>query len=186
MDTLKKLEIQKLLKEYDLLKLEEQYKKEVIDKFTSKFIDEVYCGVKQPSEEGEVKPTIKTTKAIKKISDDSLTPETKKLMKKLFRDVMKKTHPDATNTDEFVDLYNSAKLAYETNDLIGLSVIGNELKVEVNLNEGHINTLRLLLDKEKEKSIDFKNSYLWLWVHTKTDVEKEKIIQLYVERVIKN
>jgi len=182
MNILKKIEIQKLLKEYDLLKLDEEYKKEVIDKYTSKFIEEVNCGVKQPDIDNEQNPIKKDIKVIKKIADEELTPETKLLMKKIFRDIMKKTHPDAINTDEFVGLYNSAKLAYDSNDLITLSVIGNELKVEVNLKEEHIKTLRFLLNKEKQKFIDFEKSYLWLWVHTKTDEDKEKIIQLYVEK----
>jgi len=185
MDTLKKLEIQKLLKEYDLLKLDEEYKKEVIDKYTSKFIEEVNCGVKQPDVDSEVKPINKDIKVIKKIADEELTPETKKLMKKIFRDVMKKTHPDAIKTDEFLGLYNSAKLAYDTNDLIGLSVIGNELNVEVNLKEEHVSTLRLLLNMEKQKFVDFEKSYLWLWVHTKSDEDKDKIIQLYVNKINK-
>ena len=84
MDKLKQLEIQKLLKEYDLLILNDEYKQEVIDTCTSDFMSEILGEEPNEKKEGEQKTEPKEKEEKPKIiPDEEMDAETKKIMKKV-------------------------------------------------------------------------------------------------------
>ena len=180
MDKLKQLEIKKLLKEYDLLISSDEYKQEVIDTCTSDFMSEILGEEANEKKEGEQngEPKEKEEKP-KIIPDEEMDAETKKLMKKAFRDVMKKTHPDVVKNEDFLDFYRLAKEAYDTNNIVELSLIASKVNVDVKLNENHIDMIKKIVDIKKQELESFQKSYLYMWAHAKSKEEKQVIVELF-------
>jgi hypothetical protein len=186
---LKQLEIKKLLTEYDYLNIDGEIKQEIIDKYRSVFMEDLK-EYDDPNKEKKVEENVgepmNTEKVVEKlIKDEDLSDHTKKRMKKMFRDVMKKTHPDKVKSEELVEIYIKSKEAYELNDLLSLSHYANKLNIEVRLNVVEIKILKDLLLKKKESLEVIESSWLWLWYNSKTKEEKKKVVELYYEKHIK-
>ena len=112
-DKLKQLEIKKLIQEYNFLLLDDEYKKEIISENRVEFLEKVLklkteLGI-QPQEEQKESENQETPPPNKKnkIDPDSVNKSTKDKVKKLYREIAKKTHPDRTTSEELVDLYLS-------------------------------------------------------------------------------
>ena len=186
---LKQLEIKKLLTEYDYLNIDGEIKQEIIDKYKPVFMEDLkeYDDPnKEKTVEENVGEPMNMEKVVEKIiKDEDLSDHTKKRMKKMFRDVMKKTHPDKVKSEELVEIYIKSKEAYELNDLLSLSHYANKLNIEVRLNVVEIKILKGLLLKKKESLEVIESSWLWLWYNSKTKEEKKKVVELYYEKHIK-
>jgi len=178
MDKLKKLEIQRLLKEYDLLVLGDEYKQEIVDNYTTEFMKDILG--EGPNEKKEnPEPKKEEPKKEKLIQDDELDAETKKMLKKVFRDVMKKTHPDIIKTEEYLDFYRLAKEAYDTNNIVELVLIASKLNVDFELNEKHVEFIKRIIEIKKKEMEAFQKSYLYMWAHAKSPAEKKAIVELF-------
>tara|TARA_Y100000389_G_scaffold75208_1_gene71825 strand:+ start:15293 stop:15868 length:576 start_codon:yes stop_codon:yes gene_type:complete len=188
-DRLKQLEIKKLLTEYDYLNIDGEIKQEIIDKYKPVFMEDLkeYDDPnKEKTVEENVGEPMNMEKVVEKlIKDEDLSDHTKKRMKKMFRDVMKKTHPDKVKSEELVEIYIKSKEAYELNDLLSLSHYANKLNIEVRLNVVEIKILKDLLSKKKESLEVIESSWLWLWYNSKTKEAKTKVVELYYEKHIK-
>lgn len=188
-DKLKQLEIKKLLSEYEYLIVDDEYKQQIISDYSSQFINEINekTGQKEErkeEEEGEIPPP-EEREIIKKINDEDLTDETKKRMKSMFREIMKKTHPDKVQSEELVDIYIKSKEAYETNDILGLCFYANKLNVIVELSDMEIEILKDMIKKKKEELETIEKSWLWLWYKAGTEQAKDNVVKLYYNNVLK-
>ena len=187
-DKLKQLEIKKLLSEYEYLIVDDEYKQQIISDYSSQFINEINekSGIKEekPEEDEEIIPP-EEREIIKKINDEDLTDETKKRMKSMFREIMKKTHPDKVQSEELVDIYIKSKEAYETNDILGLCFYANKLNVIVELSDMEIEILKDMIKKKKEELETIEKSWLWLWYKAGTEQAKDNVVKLYYNNVLK-
>ena len=187
-DKLKQLEIKKLLSEYEYLIVDDEYKQQIISDYSSQFINEINekSGIKEekPEEDEEIIPP-EEREIIKKINDEDLTDETKKRMKSMFREIMKKTHPDKVQSEELVDMYIKSKEAYETNDILGLCFYANKLNVIVELSDMEVEILKDMIKKKKEELETIEKSWLWLWYKAGTEQAKDNVVKLYYNNVLK-
>jgi hypothetical protein len=187
-DKLKQLEIKKLLSEYEYLIVDDEYKQQIISDYSSQFINEINekSGIKEEkSEEDEEIIPPEEREIIKKINDEDLTDETKKRMKSMFREIMKKTHPDKVQSEELVDIYIKSKEAYETNDILGLCFYANKLNVIVELSDMEVEILKDMIKKKKEELETIEKSWLWLWYKAGTEQAKDNVVKLYYNNVLK-
>jgi len=187
-DKLKQLEIKKLLSEYEYLIVDDEYKQQIISDYSSQFINEINekSGIKEEkSEEDEEIIPPEEREVIKKINDEDLTDETKKRMKSMFREIMKKTHPDKVQSEELVDMYIKSKEAYETNDILGLCFYANKLNVIVELSDMEVEILKDMIKKKKEELETIEKSWLWLWYKAGTEQAKDNVVKLYYNNVLK-
>jgi hypothetical protein len=190
-DKLKHLEIKKLLTEYDYLIIDEEIKTEVVDKYLPKFTEEINeftnkIEGKKEEEKKEVKKGIDVNngepkeKEIKKvIEDDDLPKETKDRIKKLFREIVKKTHPDKTKSEDLIDIYIKSKEAYESNDILKLAYYANKVDINVELSDMEIQLLNDLIIYKKEELSEIEKSWLWKWYKANTETEKDMIIKMF-------
>ena len=181
---LKELEIKKLIKEYDYLLIEDEYKNEFIEKYKPEFLKKindkrVEMGVepKEPKKEDE-------EKNIEKKENDviEVNRETRRKIKDLYRKIVKRTHPDKTNSEKLIEVYIKAKKYYEQNNLLELYLICIELNIKIDLNEFRTEDLIKSIEKKKMELENIKKSYLWLWVNAETDESKENIIKIFIEQ----
>ena len=190
-DKLKQLEIKKLLTEYDYLVIDEEIKTEVVNEYLPKFTEEINeftnkIEGKKEEEKKEVKKgndvnngDPKENKVKKVIEDDDLPKETKDRIKKLFREIVKKTHPDKTKSEDLIDVYIKSKEAYESNDILKLAYYANKVDINVELSDMEIQLLNDLIIYKKEELSEIEKSWLWKWYKANTESERDVIIKMF-------
>lgn len=183
-DKLKELEIKKLIKEYDFLLIEDEYKKELVEKHKPEFLKKINdrrneLGIPPKIDPPLTKEEKEVKKEEKKIEVDR---ETKKKIKDLYRKIVKITHPDKTNSEKLVNLYIKAKKYYEQNNLLELYMICIDLNIIIDLNEFKMEELLKSVQKKRIELENLEKSYLWLWLHSETEDDKERIINSFIKQ----
>lgn len=183
-DKLKDLEIKKLIKEYDYLLLEDEYKKQFIEEHTQSFLSSINEKRKEMGVEYKESQTINNKEKKQKEEEKiiEVNRETRRKIKDIFRKIVKLTHPDKTNSEKLVNIYIKAKKFYEQNNLLELYLICIDLHIDIDLSDFSINDMIKTIEVKKNELINLEKSYLWLWVNAKTDSEKENIIKIFIEK----
>tara|TARA_Y100000385_G_scaffold289902_1_gene360943 strand:- start:3187 stop:3765 length:579 start_codon:yes stop_codon:yes gene_type:complete len=179
---LKQLEIKKILSEYDYLIIDEEIKQEVIDEYRPIFMKNLGKEMGIGEEEPDNPPpqdNIEEKELVKLIKDEDLSDDSKKRVKTMFREIMKKTHPDKVQSEELVDIYIKSKEAYESNDILELSYNASKLNINIELSDLDIEILKDLIKIKIEKIETIEKSWLWLWYKAGTETEKNNIIKLF-------
>ena len=103
---------------------------------------------------------------------------TNKDIRKLYRKIAAKTHPDKTSDEKISKIFSQATKAYQESDLGKLIELSHEARIEnFELSEESI----LLLEKNiilLKNNIDtLKNTVAWTWYNSKSEQHKDKIIE---------
>jgi hypothetical protein len=181
-EKLKKLEIKKIFQEYNLLLTDDEYKTEMINEYRSEFLTEIETkkkelGIKPEEIKVEnVESSGKTTETI--IDVDEIT---KKKLKKLYKEIVKKTHPDKVDSEKYLDIYISSKKSFEENNIIDLYSTCIELEIDFEYDDTDIQSMVSIINSKKSELKNIESSYLWLWVHSPNEIEKEKIVDLFIQ-----
>jgi hypothetical protein len=176
------LEVRKIIQEYKLLEIEEEWKNELIDSNKDIFLKEIYQhkGSENNEEKSDVSLDVEDGKSYvrnNQISDN---------VKKIFREIVKITHPDKNigknNRNELNDIYIKAKIAYEDSNIYDLLVICDKLSIRwvIDISEKKMLEDNLEIKRNKIKSIE--SSYIWLWIKAESVEEKYKIVNLFIEK----
>jgi hypothetical protein len=194
-DKLKQLEIKKIFQEYNLLLVDDEYKKEMINEYRADFLTEIEnkrreLGIEPEVPKIEDEPKTENIDSSDAVADPTKTiiyvdEETKKKLKKIYKEIVKKTHPDKTNSEKHLDMYIKSKQAYEENNIIDLYSICIDLQIEFDYDVIDIKSMLEIIDHKKMKLKNLESSYLWLWVHSQDESEKEKIISLFIQAYVK-
>jgi hypothetical protein len=194
-EKLKQLEIKKIFQEYNLLLVDDEYKKEMVNEYRADFLTEIENKRRELGIEPEVPKIDDESKAENMDSSDEVAEptktiihvneETKKKLKKIYKEIVKKTHPDKTNSEKHLDMYIKSKQAYEENNIIDLYSICIDLHIEFDYDVIDIKSMLEIIDHKKMKLKNLESSYLWLWVHSQDESEKEKIINLFIQAYVK-
>lgn len=187
-DKLKNLEIKKLFQEYNFLLVDDEYKQEIILETKTEFLVAVE---KLKSELGiKSEPPISTDGNDEninipkkpKIESNSVSKSTKEKVKKVYREIVKKTHPDKTNNEKLVKLYMEATTAAEEYNLFELFIICSKLNINIDFDIEDKDTLLILIEMKKNELKGIESSFIWIYANSKTDEEKNKIIELFVNK----
>jgi hypothetical protein len=182
-DKLKKLQIKKLIQEYDFLCSEDEYRKVVIDDSKNIFIEkagEIRKNLNIPLPEPkqtENKESIKKDSKPENVSDS-----TKNKVKKIYREIVKLTHPDRVNSEELIEVYHRATIATDNYNILELFQICVDLKIDIELDMEDVDVLNFLIQKKKDEIKKIESSFIWLWINAKTDEEKNKVVEMFVKQ----
>ena len=184
-DKIKKLKIKKLVQEYNFLLTEDEYVKEVVGEHKNVFMENVFEMRKKLNipfkDHGEVSnEDLKENKDSKKIED--VSESTKIKIKKIYRDIVKLTHPDKTNSEKHIELYRKATEAAENFNILDLFQICVELNIPTQLDMEDIDTLTFLIKQKKDELKKIESSFIWLWFTAENEDNKNKIIELFVRQ----
>jgi hypothetical protein len=185
-DRLKKLEIKKLIQEYNFLLLDDEYRQEIISENKTDFLTKVEklkseLGIVNEPEPPKKDEEVNLPKK-PKIDSEQVSKSTKDKVKKLYREIAKKTHPDKTNSEELVNLYMRATVAAEDYNLFEIFIICNELNIDIDLDLEDKDTLMTLIEMKKNELKSIESSFIWIYVNAKTEEEKNNLIKLFVEK----
>jgi hypothetical protein len=185
-EKLEQLQINKLIQEFSFLKSDEELKKELIEHNQSTFLDLVNEELSNlnPDQIKEPDDTIKEPKSVKvesKIDMSTVSENTKVKIKKIYREIVKKTHPDKVNSEELNELYIKATEYYVTYDIFELYFISKTLNIKIKLSLDETNTLNQLIELKKTELKSIETSFIWLWLNAQNDDEKNGLVHKFLK-----
>jgi hypothetical protein len=120
-------------------------------------------------------------KSKKRIDPNTIDESVRNKVKKLYRDIVKLTHPDRAKTDEHNDLYVAATIAMETYDLFELYNICAKLNIAHTIDAMDKPIIEMRVQAKKDELASIERSYVWLWYHATTEADKLLYIRNFVE-----
>ncbi len=107
----------------------------------------------------------------------SIPPRNKDL-KKLYRKIAEKTHPDKVGGNQYAHLFSSAAKAYSENDIGTLLNLAGSLNIELTeLSEASILLLEENIDQIAMDIYKRKKTTAWSWKNATSDEQKNEIIE---------
>ena len=108
-------------------------------------------------------------------------------VKKLYRRIAEKTHPDKIGSNEHANVFSEASLAYKEQDIATLLNIAGRLNIElvelspesVKLLENNVNSLSDHIDNKKTTTS-------WAFHVAKSDEEKKAVVQAIINHIRSN
>ena len=98
--------------------------------------------------------------------------------KKLYREIVKLTHPDKINSKKLNELYLSATSAYEEGDIVELYKISFNLGIDIDLGDIEIGEIIDRIKNIKVKIESLKSSWTYKWILSN---DKNKVIVEYIK-----
>jgi hypothetical protein len=197
MSRLKSLEFQRLIKELQFIESDYLYQSEIIRESNNFFLDSVetildtYPELRSIYKDRISNTFINSSKIEPNIDDIEvdvliIKPTIDSDVKKIYRKIVKSTHPDKINNPKLNELYLEATSAYETNDLVTLYKVSSELMIEFEWSES-------ILEQVKDKIINYKSqisflesTYTFKWLKSSSEDDKLKIILSFIENKLNN
>lgn len=196
MNKIEGLQIKSLFKQLDYLSSEIDWKEEFLSEMDQKFIETVQDLINTNEEfkniydelQDKKSEIIKNNKDFKiNTTDFDIKEKTKKddKLKSLFREIVKKTHPDKIEDEYLNNLYLVANESYETDDIFSLYKICSELHIEYEMNIEEKEVLEDQIFKLEGRISFMENSYTWNWANTNDKKIKEKLVFDYLKQQMK-
>ena len=198
MNRLQYLQTKKLFKELEYMESDFEYRNEIISEADSEFITEVNNFLDNHPELKEIydekidnhiqKSILRNTEEvielfeIEPIEEETITYEDPKLpkVKKLYREIVKLTHPDKVDKKSLNDLYLSATKYYDNNDKIGIYKICTELDIDYDLDDEDNQIIESKIEDLKRRIQFLESTFTWQWINTNGDKEKTEMLINYI------
>ncbi len=202
MEHVKKLEINKLVKELDFVKSEYEYKHEVLQGIDKEFIDSVnfflekYPQLKQVFDEKviNIDPVITTIDTslidiidnVDEVSTTEYINEGDSKIRRLYRSIAKSTHPDKLKNESLKELYLEATNAYNSNNLLPILSICDKLRIPYEVTDDETSLIRDEISNIRNRVSFLETTYTWKWYINEDDKMRDEIILSYIKsRIIK-
>ena len=195
-ETLKRLEVVKLIRELDFVESEFNYKSEMIKEIDYEFKKEVerVLSANQELKNVFTKSIDDFNKEKTKVLNEHYenineleeieTVEKNPKIKSLYRVIAKTTHPDKVNDDNLKELYLEATKAYENNNLLPIISICDKLKIPYEITDEEFNFIKEQIESTKKRTTFLESTYTWQW-HVKLHIEeKNQIILSFIKAQI--
>jgi hypothetical protein len=189
MNRLQFLQTKKLFKELEYMESDFEYRNEIISEADSDFISKVNNFLEEHPELKEIydekidnhiqQSILKNTEEVielfeEEVIEQEISEEVKlPKVKKLYREIVKLTHPDKVDQKSLNDLYLTATKYYDKNDKIGLYKVCTELEIDYDLDDEDNQIIESKIDELKRRIEFLESTFTWQWINT--DGEKEKL-----------
>ena len=198
MNRLQYLQTKKLFKELEYMESDFEYRNEIISEADSEFITQVNNFLEHHPELKEIydekidnhiqQSILRNTEEVielfesESIEEETITYEDPKLpkVKKLYREIVKLTHPDKVDKKSLNDLYLSATKYYDNNDKIGIYKICTELDIDYDLDEDDNQIIESKIEDLKRRIEFLESTFTWQWINTNGDKEKTEMLINYI------
>ena len=209
---IKKLELKKLFKEFSFLKIDEEYKIELLNSYGPEFEESIRIIFKEnpdfdllfnngkassdnespisiqnkligveiysPNSNVQFDNSIELYTGITKsdVSEIFINDD----VKKLYRSIATKTHPDKVSNKYLNDLYLKSQVAYNKNDFFTLYLICNDLDIEYDIIPERITEFKGIIKALHAKNFHIEQTYLWAWIHEENEEIKSNILKHFI------
>lgn len=213
MSKIKLLQLKKLLKELEYIESDFEYRSELISEADNEFIKsinsflDIHPDVKDVYDKKineKIDKSIKsnqesspiTTEETNEIEEEPIYEsmvdnvvtdlvETNTKLKKLYREIVKLTHPDKIKKPTLNDLYIKATQFYNFNDKIGIYRICSELNIDYDIDEGDEVFISERIESLKKRISFLESTFTYKWFESDSEEEKNKIMVEYIKLRIK-
>ena len=176
MKHLKELRIKVLLKEYEHLSLKLEWVESHINENENEFMDYTHSIIDSNVELSELYYSNKEDNSIQNIKVNDLTEvivdndivEKDPILKKLYRDVVKRTHPDVVDNIKLNNDYIKVVELYNRDDILGMYLLCDKIGIDY-ITYVDIEDVIKEIDKLRGRVCFLENSYIYQWVETDSD-----------------
>ena len=106
-------------------------------------------------------------------------------IKKLYREIVKLTHPDKIKNERLNELYLKATNYYDEINKIGIYAICNELSIPYELDEEDVLIIYNEIQRYNQKINFIESTYTWQWYNCENEEQKDQILLNYIKLKIK-
>jgi hypothetical protein len=197
---IKKLEVNRLIKELDYIYSDFNYKSELIKTADEEFLIAVNYFLSAHPELQEIyqekinkKDTLhpiceETAIVIGSSHEEEIIiqqePPKDPKLKTLYRAIVKSTHPDRTKDENLKELYIEATSAYDTNNILPIFTICDKLRIPYEVTEEETNLIKDEIKAIKNKVSFMETTYTYQWWINEEKNFRNRIIISYLERQI--
>ena len=202
-ENIKKLDINRLIKELDYVKSDFNYKSELLQEADPVFIKSVdsfldtHPQLKQVFDEKLLERQIKKDPVVYPIMEQTIfedvigevsieeieTIEEIKdpKLRSLYRSIAKSTHPDKIKDESLKELYLEATSAYDNNNILPILAICDRLRIPYEVTEEETNLIKSEIQSLKNRVSFLETTFTWQW-YNQTDVNiRETVILSYIK-----
>lgn len=198
MASLTELELKRMLKELDFYESDYEYKNEIVMQAEIDFIKSVNDFLIQNPElktlfdekvqkrlEENIKKKSEEEENIDVVEEEEETKFRSPKMKKLYREIVKKTHPDKIRDKKLNEIYIKATKYYNDADLLSIYKVCSDLHIyyEVDIEDNDYVKEKIVSVKDKINFI--QATYTWKWHFTESESDKNSVIFEYIKGQIK-
>jgi hypothetical protein len=205
---IKKLEINKLFKEFEYVKSDYEYKSEIVREADIEFLKNIDTILDKNAELKSIyndKVNIKLKKNIEKrtqdihieesnivepeveatIEEDDYQKDTRpNKIKILYRQIAKITHPDKVEQKRLNTLYIEASKFYNENDIIGIYKICDELYIPYEVEDDDIDLVKENISIIRDRISFLESTFTWKWINESNDNKNELILKYIRSQII--
>jgi hypothetical protein len=196
MEKLKKLEINKLIRELEYIESDYEYKSEMLHTADVEFLSSVNKIVDSHPDLKKIyedrirqihQQRIESVLSKSEVSDieksqeevETITQEKDAKLKNIYRNIVKKTHPDKVGDEDLKNFYIESTKFYESDDIISLYKICDKLKIEYDIEDNDYYLIQNQIQKMREKVQFLETTFTWLWLNA-DETKKEEIVLNFV------
>ena len=205
MNKLRQLEARKLLKELDYVKSDFEYKNEIVFEADSAFMESlndfleknivlkemfekktsprIDIFIRERSAESSIEPSSESSEE-ESVEISIVDKATNENIRKIYRSVAKKTHPDKISDARLNDIYIMAREMYEKNDVMGIYSICDQLGIPYEMSIEDLATLKDRISMMKDRVAFMESTFSWKWHHSEDEGERSRILFEYVKSKI--
>lgn len=111
-----------------------------------------------------------------KISESKIEDD----VKKLYRKIATKTHPDKVSNKYLNNLYLKAQEAYNKNDVFTLYLICNDLDIDYEFAGEKLSDFKIKIKNLRANNLHVEHTYLWAWIHEENEDIKLNILRHFI------
>jgi len=195
MEKLKKLEINKLIRELEYIESDYEYKSEMLQSADVEFLSSVGKVVNSHPELKSIYDNkinqlhLKNVESVISKEDQEAPVDIDELedqsdekdpkLKLIYRNIVKKTHPDKVGDDDLKNIYIDSTKFYENGDIISLYKICDSLKIEYDVEESDYSLIQGQIQRIKDKIQFLESTFTWIWLNA-DDRKKEEVVLNFV------
>ena len=198
MDRIKLLEIKKLFKELDYVQSDFEYRSEVISEADTNFLNGVNSFLDGHPELKELYESKVNERINQFIHTESYEPITEQpqddfeeeeifiddkspKVKKLYREIVKITHPDKSDKKSHNDIYVKATEYYNMNDKIGIYKIYTELDIDYDIEYEDNIEIQRRIDDLKGRITFLESTFTYQWIRIDDEIQKNEMMINFIK-----
>jgi len=198
MDRIKLLEIKKLFKELDYVQSDFEYRSEIISEADTNFLNGVNSFLDGHPELKELYESKVNERINQFIHTESYEPITEQpqddfeeqeifiddkspKVKKLYREIVKITHPDKSDKKSHNDIYVKATEYYNMNDKIGMYQICYQLGLENRIEYDDKIEIQTRIDTFKGRITFLESTFTYQWIRIDDELQRNEMMINFIK-----
>jgi hypothetical protein len=205
---IRKLEVNRLIKELDYIKSDYNYKSELISEADYNFVKSVdtfldgHPQIKQVFKEKtspvdiplvdfiDKEESVVIEESVNESSESEFEAEVEynvadeirdSKLKMLYRSIAKSTHPDKLKDESLKELYIEATIAYESGNILPLFTICDKLRIPYDVTEEETDLIKDEIKSIKDRVSFLESTFTWQWYVQTDENIRETVILSYIK-----